>query len=63
MAFPTRRPPGYWYAHVESSIRVKASPTALRTARHTVMSVSGSVGGWILYARQPSALKRAASSA
>src|SRR5207253_2730242 len=42
---------------------VKASPTARRTARQTSMSTAGSVGGWILYAVQPSALKRAASSA
>src|SRR2546425_11632766 len=42
---------------------VKPSPTARRTARQTSMSTAGSVGGWVLYAVQPAALKRPASSA
>ncbi len=63
MALPTRSASGYWYAHVESSMTRNPSPTAARTARQTSMSTSGSVGGWILYAVQPSDLKRAASSA
>ena len=42
---------------------VKRSPTARRTASQTSMSTLGSVGGWILYAVQPSALNFTASSA
>ena len=56
-------PSGSRRPSVESSITVKPSPTARRTAAQISMSTSGSVGGWILYAVQPSALKRAASSA
>ena len=42
---------------------VKPAPTMPRTAWQISMSTLGSVGGWILYAVQPSLLKRAASSA
>src|SRR2546425_187629 len=41
----------------------KRSPTARRTASQTSMSTLGSVGGWVLYAVQPSALNFRASSA
>jgi len=42
---------GYWYAHVESSITVKPSPTARRTARQTSMSTAGS--WWMILVCRP----------